>query len=125
VLDLKKPRAPPPRRWPKGFDANYIYAGADRGLLYFQTTLAAPRGRVIAIDPSAPGRAGWKEVVPQGADAMDVASGSVTLVDHQLIVRTLHDAASKVTIYGLDGRLRRELALPGRGTAAGFGGEAG
>jgi prolyl oligopeptidase len=122
VIDLKGPivAAAP---LAEGFEANYIYAGADHGLLYFQTTLAAPRGRVIAIDPSAPGRAGWKEVVPQGADAMDVAGGSVTLVDHQLIVRTLHDVSSKVTSYGLDGRLRRELTLPGRGTAAGFGGE--
>jgi prolyl oligopeptidase len=101
----------------EGFTADYIYAGADHGLLYFQTTLAAPRGRVIATDPLATGRSRWKPVIPQGADAMDVAGGSVTLVDHQLIVRTLHDAASKVTIYGLDGRPRRERALPGRGTA--------
>jgi prolyl oligopeptidase len=108
----------------EGFDADYIYAGADNGLLYFQTTLNAPRGRVIAIDPSLPGRDGWKEVIPQGADAMDVARGSVTLVDHQLIVRALHDAADRVTIYGLDGRPRREVALPGRGTAGGFVGEA-
>jgi prolyl oligopeptidase len=123
LIDLKRPNlvAAP---LAEGFDANYVYAGADHGLLYFQTTLAAPRGRVIAIDPSVTGRAGWKEVVPQGEDAMDVADGSVTLVDHQLIVRALHDAASRVIIYGLDGRLRRELALPGRGTAAGFGGEA-
>ena len=122
VFDLKSPN---PNAVPlvEGFDAEYILAGSDRGLLYFETTLDAPRGRVIAMDPSAPGRAGWKEVVPQGADSMDVAYGSVTLVDHQLIVRTLHDAASRVTIYGLDGRPRRELALPGRGTAAGFGGE--
>jgi prolyl oligopeptidase len=121
----------------EGFDAAYIFAGADGGLLYFQTTLEAPRGRVIAIDPTkaAPGvqpgvsagahRVGWKEVVRQGADAMDVAGGSVTLVDHQLIVRTLHQACSKVQIYGLDGRLRSEVLLPGHGTAAGFGGESG
>jgi prolyl oligopeptidase len=107
----------------EGFDADYIYAGADNGLLYFQTTLAAPRGRVIAIDPALKGRSAWKEVIPEGTDAMDVARGSVTLVDHQLIVRALHDAASRVIIYGLDGHPRRELALPGRGTAAGFGGE--
>ena len=54
---------------------------------------------------------------------MDVTSASVTLVDSQLIVRTLHDAHSKVSIYGLDGKLRRELALPGQGTASGFGGQ--
>jgi len=47
---------------------------------------------------------------------------SVTLVDHQLIVRTLHDAHSRVMTYGLDGTPRREISLPGPGTAAGFDG---
>jgi prolyl oligopeptidase len=120
-------------------------------LLFFQTTLNAPRGRVIARDPAAdrvqipisdkvqsgernvsvtiqpqlPNRRAidrWLEIVPQGPDAMDSASGSVTLVGHQLIVGTLHDAHSKVTVYGLDGTIR-EVALPGIGTASGFGGE--
>jgi len=107
----------------EGFDANYIYIGADHGLLYFETTVSAPRGRVVAIDPMATGRPDWKEVVPQGPDTMDVDNGSVTLVDHRLIVRTSHDVASKVAIYGLDGRLQREIELPGLGTAGGFGGE--
>ncbi|MGO8698770.1 MAG: prolyl oligopeptidase family serine peptidase [Limisphaerales bacterium] len=117
--------ASPPVATPlaEGFDADYIYAGADHGLLYFQTTLGAPRGRVVAIDPAMPGRDFWKEVVPQSSDVMDVARGSVTLVDHQLIVCALRDAASSVVVYGLDGRRRRELALPGHGTATGFGGE--
>ncbi len=122
VIDLQAPTATP-KALAEGFNANYIYVGADHGLLYFQTTVDAPRGRVVAIDPSATGKPEWKEVVEQGPDAMDVDSGSVTLVDHQLIVRTLHDVASKVTIYGLDGRMRREINLPGRGTAGGFGGE--
>ena len=43
---------------------------------------------------------------------MDLALGSVSLVDHQLIVGTMHDAHNQVRIYGLDGRLRRELSLP-------------
>jgi prolyl oligopeptidase len=122
VMDLQQPDAVTVPL-AEGFDADYIYSGADKGLLYFQTTLEAPRGRVIAIDPSRPGRAGWKEVIPQEADAMDVARGSVSLEDHQLIVRTLHDAANRVVIYGLDGSVRREMALPGRGTVGGFDGE--
>lgn len=108
----------------EGFEAGYEYAGADQGLLYFQTSLNAPRGRVIAIDPKKPARASWKNVIEQGPDAMDFANGSVTLVHHQLLVRTLHDAHSKVTIYGLDGKVRKEIELPGRGTAYGFGGGA-
>ena len=119
VLDLQSPGIIS-KPLAEGFNVNYIYIGDDQGLLYFQTTLEAPRGRVVAI---APAGGEWKEVVPQGPDAMNVDSGSVTLVDHQLIVRTLHDAASKVAIYGLDGHLRREIALPGPGSTGGFGGE--
>jgi len=121
ALDLTSTNAAP-MALTEGFDAAYMFAGGDGGLLYFQTTLDAPRGRVIAIDPALPERSHWKEVVPQTEDAMDSASASVTLVDHQLIVRTLHDAHSKVSIYALDGRLLREVALPGPGTASGFGG---
>ena len=119
ALDLMATNASPVNL-AEGFDAAYLFAGADLGRLYFQTTLGAPRGRVIAVDPAFPDRSGWKEVVGQSADAMDFASGSVTLVNHQLIVLTLHDAHSRVTVYGLDGRLVREVALPGAGTASGF-----
>lgn len=127
----------------EGFDAEYLYVGADRAekmappstgsylstkvrpeteSLYFQTTLKAARGRVIAIDPTMADREHWTEVVPEGADAMDSANGSVTLVGHRLVVRTLHDAHSKVIVYGLDGKRQYEVALPGSGTASGFGG---
>ena len=122
VIDLNAPKVAVVAL-AEGFNVNFIYIGADQGLLYFQTTLDAPRGRVIAIDPLKPAKTDWKEVIQQGPDTLDVDSGSVTLVDHQLIVRTLHDVASKVIIYGLDGRVRREVELPGRGTAGGFGGE--
>jgi prolyl oligopeptidase len=107
----------------EGFDAGYFYAGYDGGLLYFQTTLNATRGRVIGVDPKLPARARWKEIVPEGPDAMDVAFGSVTLVNHELIVRTLHDVHSRVTIFGLDGTLHTEVSLPGLGHASGFDGE--
>jgi hypothetical protein len=104
----------------EGFDAGYVYAGADSGRLYFATTLEAPRGRVIAFDPASRERAHWKEVIPQGSDAIDMTSTNVTLVGHQLLVSTVHDAHSRVAVYGLDGRLRREVKLPGAGTAKGF-----
>ena len=123
VLDLQQTNAPA-RALAEGFANNYLYVGADQGRLFFETTAQAPRGRVVAIDPAAPGDPAWREVVPQGPDTLDVDSGSVTLVGHHLIVRSLHDVASQVALYGLDGRLERAVALPGRGIAGGFGGEA-
>jgi prolyl oligopeptidase len=103
-----------------GFEAAYMYVGADAGKLYFLTTLEAPNGRIIGIDPQHPERAHWQEVIAQGADAIELTQTSVTLVNHQLVVRTLHDAHSRVLVHGLDGALHQEVKLPGPGTAVGF-----
>jgi prolyl oligopeptidase len=105
-----------------GFDAAYIYVGTDAGLVFVLTTREASRGKVIAIDPTKPGREHWKDVIPEGSDAITLTETSVTLVDHQLIVQTVHDAHSQVKTYGLDGTPRREIMLPGPGTARGFAG---
>jgi prolyl oligopeptidase len=106
-----------------GFRAGYHYIGADRGRLYFLTSLNAPNGRVLALDLKDPGHDTWQEVIGAGQDAIDFgARAGVTLVGHRLIVRTLHDAHSRVTIYTLDGKREREVTLPGAGTVLGFDG---
>jgi prolyl oligopeptidase len=120
-LEAREPSAVPVV---EGFESAYNYVGADAGRLYVLTTLDAPNGRVIAIDPANPARAGWRTVIAAGADAIDFTQPSVTLVDHQLLVRTLHDAHSRVMRYGLDGEARGEIELPGPGTAQGFNGRA-
>lgn len=119
LIDL---RAPNPHALPvaRGFEAAFDYVGADAGRLYFLTTLGAPNGRVIAIDPENPGRDNWRSVIAEGEDAIDLTERSVTLVGHQLIVRSLRSAHSRVVTYDLDGQPRREIELPGPGTAAGF-----
>jgi prolyl oligopeptidase len=122
LLDLDKHNKPPVALV-EGFDASYGYIGFDKGRLYFLTTLDAPRGRVISIDPEAPAREHWRTVIPESEDAIPVTEKSVTLVDHQLIVRSLHDAHTRVITYDLDGHKRHELELPGPGTASGFEGE--
>ena len=107
-----------------GFEAAFIYVGADAGRLYLLTSLDAPNGRVLAIDPKNPTRASWREVIAAGTDAIDlgVDSAGVTLVGHRLIVRTLHDAHSRVMTYDLDGKPLGEITLPGAGSALGFAG---
>ena len=104
----------------EGFAAAYVYVGSDAGRLYFLTTLNAPNGKVVAIDPLRPEVNPVATVIAEGRDAIDLTDTSVTLVDHQLIVRTIHDAHSRVVTYGLDGTPPREILLPGTGTAQGF-----
>jgi prolyl oligopeptidase len=106
-----------------GFEAAFLYIGADAGRLYFLTSLDAPNGRVLAVDPLEPARAAWREVIPEGRDPIDLGGRGATLVGHRLIVRTVHDAHSRVRTYGLEGAPLGEVALPGRGSVAGFHGQ--
>jgi prolyl oligopeptidase len=124
ALDLHRPGAAPVTLV-EGFDAAYLYVGSGDGALYFLTSLAAPRGRVISIDPSNPAREAWREVVAEGPDAIEFTAGKVVHVNHGFVVATLHDAASRLTVYGADGARRAEIPLPGAGTVTGLAGHAG
>ncbi len=100
------------------FDASYDFLGNVGETFYFRTDRDAPRGRIVAVDLARPEPESWREVVPEVADKLQGAS----LVHRQLVLSYLHDATSRVRIHDLDGRLDRELPLPGLGTAAGFSG---
>ncbi len=121
LIDLSRPDHPV-APIAEGFHAAYEYVGADAGQLYFLTTLDAPNGKVVAIEPAAAGAAAMRTVIEAGPEAIALseAESNVSVVDHQLIVHSIRDAHSRVRIYGLDGRQRREVALPGSGTVAGF-----
>ena len=101
------------------FDASYRFVGNDGQVFWFQTNLAAPRSKVIAIDTRSPDRKNWKEVIPQAAEPLD----GVGVVDNKFIASFLKDAQTKIKIYDLDGRFVRDVQLPGIGTASGFGGK--
>jgi prolyl oligopeptidase len=104
----------------EGFDFAYGLAGNRGSELFFLTTDAAPRGRLIAIDFGRPGREHWREVVAQGPDVMEDAS----LVGGRLVATFLKDARSEVAVYSLAGARERTVELPGIGTASGFHGHA-
>jgi prolyl oligopeptidase len=96
------------------FDASYGFVTNDGPVFYFRTDLDAPRGRVIAIDLRHPDRSAWREVIPQGTDVLE----SVVLVHGTFVTTYLHDAHSRVALFGLDGTARGEIALPTLGTAS-------
>jgi prolyl oligopeptidase len=100
-------------------DASYQLIDNVGTRFYFRTDLKAPRYRVIVIDLNKPDRANWVEVIPQSADKLD----GVSMIGGQLIGEYLHDARSLVRCFDLEGKLIRELPLPGIGTVGGFGGK--
>ncbi|HEY5894143.1 MAG TPA: prolyl oligopeptidase family serine peptidase [Chthoniobacterales bacterium] len=97
-------------------DAKYVFIDNEGPVFFFRTDLDAPRGRVIAIDTTQPERAKWREIIPQGVDALV----EVSSVGGQLIAQYLHDAQSLVKGFTFGGELAREVRLPGIGTAGGF-----
>jgi prolyl oligopeptidase len=101
------------------FDAEYRFLDNDGSVFWIKTDLDAARGRVIAIDTRHPERAAWKTIVPQGPDKLEQAN----VVNDTFVLGYLKDAQSEVRIYSLDGKLIRNVDLPGIGTAEGFGGK--
>ncbi len=100
------------------FDASYDFLGNDGATFWFRTDLAAPRGRVIAVDLAKSARAEWKELVPQSTETLR----QMSVVNDQFIGLYLRHARSEVRVFGLDGKPVRTVALPGIGTVNGFGG---
>jgi prolyl oligopeptidase len=107
-----------PRVLTLDFDAAYQPVAVDGGSLVVKTDLAAPRGRLMTIALADPARANWKTLVAEGPDAMTGASG----VGGRYLLQYLRDASTLVRVHRADGSLAGEVALPGVGTASGFGG---
>ncbi len=100
------------------FDAAYNVVDNVGSVFYINTDLAAPKGKIIAIDVNAPSREQWKVIVPEQTDTLQSAS----IVGQRLILNYLKDAYSQVQVRGLDGKLIRDLTLPSIGSVGGLGG---
>ncbi|MEL6440438.1 MAG: prolyl oligopeptidase family serine peptidase [Cyanobacteria bacterium J06621_8] len=101
------------------FEASYGVIEHDRGILWVQTDLDAPRGKVIAIDLANPDQDNWQEIIPQADETL----AGVGLLNNQFVANYLQDARSQIKIFDLEGNLVREVELPGIGSAGGFGGK--
>ena len=97
IQDLRKPGAKP-RPLFTAWDALYNFIGSKGDELYFQTTNAAPRGRVIAVNANKPEPAAWRTVVPQ-------ARMPSTRRDNggRIVVDYTRDAASLVKLFETSG----------------------
>ena len=100
-------------------EAQYRFLGNDGPVFWLRTNLDAPKNRVIAVDTRNPGKENWQEVIPEAADLLE----GVSLVGEKFIAEYLRDAATQVKVFALDGTWERDVALPGIGSAGGFGGK--
>jgi prolyl oligopeptidase len=102
-----------------GFDARTSPIGDDGATVWVRTDAGAPNGRIVAINPLAPGREHWRELVPEADEALQGADE----VGGKLLAEYLQDARSVVRVFDRAGGALGEVALPGIGSASGFAGD--
>ncbi len=86
--------------------------------LYIQTNRNAPNNRVVTVNALKPGPENWKDLIPETENVLNTSTGGGFIFAEYMV-----DAISKVMQYDYDGKLVREVKLPGIGSAGSFGGK--
>ncbi|MEO9571000.1 MAG: prolyl oligopeptidase family serine peptidase [Polaribacter sp.] len=95
------------------------YVTENRGSkLYLVTNLNAPNKKVVTVDFKNPTQENWKDFIPETENVLSLSSGAGYFFTEYMV-----DAVSKVLQYDFDGKLIREVKLPGVGSSGGFGGK--
>ena len=118
VLDRRAPGGRPEALFP-GFEDAWTFVGAAEGRLFFLTDQGAPRWRIVAVDWAKGSRAP-DVVVPEGPDKLD----SALLAGGRLVVQSLKNASSRLSVHDLAGGTVRAIELPTLGTVTAMSGEA-
>jgi len=86
--------------------------------LYIVTNINAPNKRIVCVDASNPSQENWVDFIPETENVLSPSTGAGFI-----FATYMKDAISLVKQYDYKGTLIREVALPGIGTASGFGGK--
>lgn len=114
VKDLRKGDNAPWVTIEPSQDYDMSMIDAFDGKMYVFTSAGAPLYRVVEIDPAKPARESWRDVIPQGESVLTGAS----FADGKLIATFDKDASNHSYLYGLDGKVIREIEFPTYGTAS-------
>ena len=84
--------------------------------LYLVTNRNAPNKKVVTVDASSPGPENWKDLIEETKNVLRASTGG-----GYVFANYMENAVSVIKQYTYDGTLVREVALPGVGSAGGFG----
>ena len=86
--------------------------------VYLVTNLNAPNKKVVTVDVANPTPENWKDFIPETENVLSLNSGAGYFFATYMV-----DAVSKVLQYNFNGKLIREVKLPGVGSVGGFAGK--
>lgn len=100
------------------FDSDSSIIDNSGSTLYIATNYKAPNMRIVTVDASNPQQANWKDLIPETKNVLSPSTGG-----GYIFAEYMQDAVSVVKQYDYNGRLVRNIELPGVGTAGGFSGK--
>lgn len=84
--------------------------------LYIFTNYKAPKYRLMKGSYYKPELKSWRELVPEGESIKEYFA----IVGDNIIVTELHNASSRLSIHGRDGRYRKDVPLPEIGSIVSY-----
>ncbi len=84
--------------------------------LFLVTNLNAPNKKIVTVDAADPSPENWVDFIPETKNVLNPSTGGGYFFTEYMV-----DAVSQVMQYDYDGKLVREIKLPGVGSAGGFG----
>lgn len=97
------------------FAQNHTIVENQDDKLFIYTNLSAPNYKVVTTDFGAFAPSNWVDLIPETDNVLSISTGG-----KKLFANYLKDATSLVQQYDLNGKLERDIKLPGLGTASGF-----
>ncbi len=100
------------------FDSDTYVIDNKGSKLYLVTNLDAPNQKIVTVDAKNPTPKNWKDFIAETEHVLNPSSGGGYFFTEYMV-----DAVSKIFQYDFNGKLIREIKLPGVGNAGGFGGK--
>ena len=100
------------------FDSNSDVIDNIGTKFYVVTDYQAPNKRIVTFDLSKPQQEYWVDFIAETENVLSPSTGG-----GYIFTKYMKDAVSQIKQYDYEGKLVREIELPGVGSAGGFGGK--
>jgi len=100
------------------FDSDSAVISNRDTTLYIVTNLKAPNKKIVVVNAENPQSENWKDLIPETENVLSTSTAGNFIFTHYM-----KDAVSKIMCYSYDGKLIRNITLPGIGSVGGFNGK--
>lgn len=87
--------------------------------LILETNVSAPNNKLVTVDLATPQEKNWQDLIPETANVLNATIGG-----GYIFAEYMQDAASQMKQFDYQGKLVREIQLPGVGSASSISGKA-